>query len=233
MYHKAVLFDLDGTLIDSGPGILKAVKDTLKILDYAELDDGFIRSCIGPPIGDSIGRKAGYTNEQIRRFYETFRPIYKEKYLMDCTVYPGIIPLLEELGSEGVRLGVATNKREDYAGLLLRNIGLYDYFDTVNAMDATGTLRKSDLIRKCLEDLQTGLDDAVMIGDSDSDMDAAAECGVSFIAVGYGFGFDEEPGGTAYCRTVCDLREFLRRCRIIHPQYHRRNPLRRRSPCPS
>lgn len=188
----AVIFDLDGTLIDSAPGIIKAVKDTLDELNYPQMSWNEIKSCIGPPIGDSIGNRMGYTENQIERFYETFRPLYKTKYLMDCSIYPGIQGLLEQLKRNGFLLGIATNKREDYALDLLDELGLINYFDIICAMDMNGKSNKKDLIMKCIKELNARKEDTIMVGDSENDRSAASQYGVKFIAAMYGFGFKDD-----------------------------------------
>ena len=148
--YPLVIFDLDGTLIDSSEGIVHAVLETIEELDYEPLSEEFIESCIGPPIGDSIGSRVGYTPEQIKRFYEVFRPLYKTKYLMECTVYPGIMKLLKALRIRGIKTAIATNKREDYTKTLLDNLGLSENLDYIEAMDMEGKLKKADLIGNCI-----------------------------------------------------------------------------------
>lgn len=187
--HPLVIFDLDGTLIDSSEGIVHAVLETIEELDYEPLSEEFIESCIGPPIGDSIGSRVGYTPEQIKRFYEVFRPLYKTKYLMECTVYPGITELLKALRTRGIKTAIATNKREDYTKTLLDNLGLSENLDYIEAMDMEGKLKKADLIGNCISASGCSVKDAVMVGDADSDLNAAKACGVDFIGVRYGFGF--------------------------------------------
>lgn len=208
MSFSAAVFDLDGTLIDSSEGILRAVNDTIDILGFEKLDPDFIRSCIGPPIGDSIGSKVGYTQDEIKSFYEVFRPVYKDKYLMECHVYPGIPSVLDTLRNNGVKLGIATNKREDYTATLLESIGLSRYFDSVCAMDMEGRLKKPDILEKCIRSLGVPSENVVMIGDASSDLDAAVKCDVEFIGVGYGFGFrstDDVPSRFRFSENVEQL----------------------------
>ena len=209
---SALIFDLDGTLIDSAPGIIKAAIDTLNELNYPQMSWDEIESCIGPPIGDSIGEKMGYTKYQIKRFYEVFRPLYKTKYLMDCTIYPGIEVLLENLKKHGYLIGVATNKREDYAKDLLDELDLTKYFDIISAMDMDGKSNKKDLIMNCINGLDARKEDTIMIGDSENDHSAAYQCGVEFIAALYGFGFkDHTPEDCKTVRNVEELKTLLLR----------------------
>ena len=210
MNHSLVIFDLDGTLIDSSEGIVHAVTATIEELGYESLSVEFIESCIGPPIGDSIGSKVGYTKEQIARFYEVFRPIYKSKYLMECTVYPGIFELLNGLRDCGVKTAIATNKREDYTKTLLDDLGLSPMFDVIEAMDMEGKLTKTDLVRDCMSKLTCSSRETVMVGDADSDLKAAEACGIDFVGVRYGFGFrDGRDIGYPMAETVSDLEKLL------------------------
>ena len=208
--YDAVLFDLDGTLIDSSEGILHAVKDTIRQLGYNQLPDDFIKSCIGPPIGDSIGSKVGYSRDQIDEFYKIFRPIYKDRYLNECTIYPGITSLLADLRRNGIVTAIATNKRVDYTIRLLKDIGLYPLFDSVNAMDMDAKKTKSDLINECI-DGNPGIERKrfVMVGDTDNDLDAARKCHIDFIGVRYGFGFKESIEGIPLADSAEELRDLL------------------------
>ena len=206
-----VIFDLDGTLIDSSVGILHATKETLESLHQSPLADSVIRSCIGPPIGDSIGHIRNYTRGQIDDFYSIFRPIYSSKYLLEAEVYPGIIDMLKELKKNGLLLGIATHKRVDYTMKLLEKIGLKEYFDIVEAVDMKGIYSKADLIHHCMEWAGPGCN-FTMVGDAPTDINAALSCKIDAVAVLYGFGFKERsdvPLGCSVVETVGELRELL------------------------
>lgn len=124
---------------------------------------------------------------------------------MECTIYPGIEDLLENLKRLGFLLGVATNKREDYAKDLLDKLNLSNYFDIICAMDMGGKSNKKDLIMNCINSLESQKEDTIMIGDSENDRSAASQCEVEFIAVMYGFGFkDHTPED---CKTVHNVEE--------------------------
>jgi len=132
---KAVLFDLDGTLVDSSEGILNATKETLSRLGMAPPSDDEIKSCIGPPLGETLESIMRWSGSQKKEFYDVFRPIYRDKYVFQCKLYPGIEQLLIELQEKGVLVGIATNKRNDSTELLLQHLGIYGLFDTVIAQD--------------------------------------------------------------------------------------------------
>ena len=117
--------------------------------------------------------------------------MYKDKYLFECNLYPGMIDLLKDLRKRNCCLGIATNKRIDTTKLLLDHLGIADLFDAIVAQDRNEIRKKSDMITDVLSDLNIEKGDAVMIGDSQNDLDAAKGAGVSFIGVRYGFGFKE------------------------------------------
>ena len=124
--YKAVLFDLDGTIVDSSEGILNSSKETLSLLGIEVPPDGEIRSCIGPPIGETLEKVVGFSQSEKKRFYEVFRSLYKEKYLFQCSVYPGMIDLLKDLKKRNCHVGIATNKMIDTTKLLLDHLGVAD-----------------------------------------------------------------------------------------------------------
>jgi phosphoglycolate phosphatase len=189
--YKAVLFDLDGTVVDSSEGILNSAKEALAELGMDVPSDDEIRSCIGPPIGETLEKVVGFSQLEKKRFYELFRSVYKDKYLFQCSLYPGMTELLKELRKSNCLLGIATNKRIDTTKLLLDQFGIIDLFDVVVSQDRNEIKNKSDMISDALLNLMVDRNDAVMIGDSQNDLDAAKGAGVSFIGVCYGFGFKE------------------------------------------
>lgn len=197
--YKSIIFDLDGTLVDSSKGIVNAAMETLKILEYPPMTEEEIKSCIGPPLGRTLIEKLGYAESEISGFNRVFRDLYKNKYLMEVTVYNGIIQLLEHLRGK-YRLSVATNKRYDYTDTMLKNLELLHYFDTVEGSDFEGKLTKKDLIDGCVLKSNISREKTVMIGDTTNDAFAARACGIDFIAVLYGMGFKTQsdvPYGTA------------------------------------
>ena len=189
---KTILFDLDGTLVDSSEGILNAAKEALSRLGMDPPPDDEIKSCIGPPLGETLESIMGWSETQKMEFYDIFRPVYKDKYVFQCELYPGIEQLLKELKEKGMLVGIATNKRKDSSESLLQYLEIDYLFDTVIAQDQQIIRNKSDMILDALKSLQLRKEDVVMIGDSIGDLNAARDAGVRFIGVHYGFGFKEE-----------------------------------------
>ncbi|MCL2607756.1 MAG: HAD hydrolase-like protein [Methanomassiliicoccaceae archaeon] len=191
MLYDVVIFDLDGTLIDSSEGIINAAKRTISELGFQEMSCDEIKACIGPPIGESIVKRNGYGEAELKRFNSVFRELYKNEHLMEAKSYPGMIELLEDMGRYAF-VSIATNKRIDYTTTLLERMGISEMCDEIQALDMEGRLKKKDLVENCIK--ASGINDReriVVIGDTDTDAMAAKECGVGFIGVTFGFGFKE------------------------------------------
>lgn len=193
MKYNLVIFDLDGTLMDTSSGILMAVKDTIKEHGMPELSEEQIRTFIGPPIQWSFEAQYGISKEDAQRMADTFRALYSTKHLLGAVPYPGIYDLLKVLNERGMKSAIATYKREDYALRLLKHYHFDDYTDIMYGGDNDGTLKKHDIIQKCIDTVGVkNLNEVVMVGDTLHDSNGAKEQGVDFIGVSYGFGFHGE-----------------------------------------
>lgn len=204
MRYDAVIFDLDGTLIDSSEGIVHAAEEAMEALGYPEMSRDELTSYIGPPIGNSIIERNGFGETELKKFNSVFRELYKNKYLMEAEIYPGIEKLLQDIGQTAF-VGIATNKRRDYATVLLDNLGMSRMCDEIQGLDAEERLGKRDLIENCIK--ASGAEDRrriVVIGDTRTDMCAARECAVDFIGVTFGFGF-KDTQDIEYGRAVKDV----------------------------
>jgi len=203
MRYKTVIFDLDGTLVDSSVGIIKGVNDALNKMGHSAASPCQIQSYIGPPIVDALISKHGLERERRTEFNILFREIYNDKYLADTLLYPGIYNLLSNLSKECF-IGVATNKRKDSANMILKNLEIYEYIDIVEGMDSDMMSNKGDMIEKCITLSGVEKKDVVVIGDTSHDESAAKACGVDFIGVTFGFGFKKETD-VCYGSVVSDI----------------------------
>ena len=210
---KAVLFDLDGTLTDSGEGIINCAAMTLERFGLPVPPREEMRVFVGPPLGDTFikfGIPAERTQEAIDIFRSRYVPIGKfENY-----PYPGIRELLETLKAKGHKLFVATSKPEVTAIEVLEHFDLAKYFDFICGATLDGSrTSKSDVIAFLLE--QNGrIDNAVMVGDTAYDVTGAATHGIPTIGVAWGYGSVEEmkqAGAAAIADTPEALLELLRK----------------------
>lgn len=190
MQYQAVFFDLDGTLMDTSEGVLKAIDYIIDTFHLLPLSRDVKRSFIGPPIQQSFQMHYGCTPERASELAAAWRDAYRLYFLLDAVPYNGIYDLLRFLRRKGIKSGVATNKREDYTLQLLEHFSFKPLFDCIVGSDFAGKRSKTDMIRLCME--YTGVTDAdkcLMIGDTTSDMTAAREAGIAFLGVSYGFGY--------------------------------------------
>lgn len=193
MRYQAVFFDLDGTLLDTSVGVIKALDYIESEYHLPKLTVDVKQSFIGPPIQDSFQRHYGLTKERAWELATAWRDAYKDIFLLEAVPYDGIFDVLRFCREHGIRTGVATNKREDYTRKLLEHFQFAPLFDYIAGTDMEGKLKKSDLIRLCME--KVGVSDGkrcLMVGDTMDDWKAAEQAGVRFLGVTYGFGFDEE-----------------------------------------
>lgn len=187
--YKAVVWDLDGTLLDTSEGVLSAVSYVIEKEDLKPLSREEILTFIGPPIQKSFVRVYGVSEQEAQRLANIFRDRYKGDDLLKAKPYEEIYETLESMRKKGLKLAVATYKREDYAVRLLKHYDFHHYMDVMYGADNQNKLSKADIIRKSVEDMGVSLSDAVMVGDSDNDAVGAAGLGMDFIGVTYGFGF--------------------------------------------
>lgn len=189
-HFDVVVFDVDGTLLDTSEGVLASVKYTIGKHNLPEIDEETLRTFIGPPIQDSFARVYGLSGEILQELATTFRNQYKDVDLLKAVPYEGIFDVFEALLTNGIKPAIATYKRQDYATKIMQHFGFDKYTDIIYGADHENKLKKRDIIELALKD--SGVSDfskAVMIGDSDNDAIGAEGIGTEFIGVTYGFGF--------------------------------------------
>jgi phosphoglycolate phosphatase len=190
---KAVIFDLDGTLLDTAEGICNSVRYAESKLGLAPLRDEQYHEFIGPPPPEMYQKLHGLSPDEAARATEYHREYSKSKGIYEAVVYEGISDLLEQLKTARVLLGVATYKRQDLAELILEHFGLASLFDSICGLDSENKLSKSDIIEECIRQLGvTDKSGIVYVGDSEYDSVAAQALGVRFIGVTYGYGFTSD-----------------------------------------
>ena len=186
---KNVIFDLDGTLLDTSEGILDSVRYTIAALSYSELPYDELLTFVGPPIQQSFMEHFGCNAETAQRAADIFRNYYKDTALLRAVPYEGVYDLCDELKRRGMKLAVATYKREDYALTLLKHFQFNTYCSPMHGADGNNKLKKKDIVQMCMLEMDAKPDNTVLVGDTEHDAAGAIEAGVAFLAVTYGFGF--------------------------------------------
>lgn len=191
MKHSLVIWDVDGTLLDTREGLISAYQYTLGILKLPEKTDAEICSYIGPTPQTIFKTRFGLNDVQAQQAADIFRERYKTRDLLKAKVYDGVYDVMDTLQKRGAKQAIATMKRQDYATEICEHFGFDKYCFPIVGADNENKLTKADLIRKCLQTLNVSdLSSAMMIGDTNGDKTAAETVGIHFIGVNYGFGFN-------------------------------------------
>ncbi len=190
--YNNLLFDLDGTLTDSAPGILNCVRYALSEMNFPEPPD--IMRFVGPPLCESFHDFCGMNDEQTKEAIRLYRSRYSTVGLFENTVYDGIPEMLERLKKGGRRLFVATSKPEVFSVRILDKFGLSDYFEIIGGAATDGTRdTKHDVIRYLLDKADIhDTSDVLMIGDRKHDIIGAHSLGIRCMAVLWGYGSTDE-----------------------------------------
>jgi len=190
MKFKLVIFDLDGTLMDTSSGIFATANKAVELVGRVpEHDISQLSKFIGPPLVHCFINTYNLDEELIPDAIEHYRKEYHLRGQFGAKEYPSMKDTLEKLKERGYLLAVGTLKTESLALSMMDHFGFAPYFSSIRGGDLTSKLSKADIINNVLADLGIDATDAVLIGDTVHDEEGAKEANVSFIAVDYGFGF--------------------------------------------
>ena len=194
MKPSLVLFDLDGTLVDSRPGIVHSLRMALQQHGVALDDDHDFTWCIGASPWKIFEHYLATTDRhRLESAVAAYRHIYRDGPMFEYDIYDGVLQTLRGLKEQGVRVAIATAKVHEYAREIIAVSELAQHIDHVYGSELDGrNVEKRDLLRMILTEERTNASDVVMIGDRHHDIDGALANGVAAIAVTYGYGSHEE-----------------------------------------
>lgn len=211
---EAVLFDLDGTLVDSSIGITRSVQYALKHYGIEEQDKGKLRLFIGPPLVDSFQKYYGFSEEQAKEAVLKYRERYTTKGILECRLYPGVENCIRILKGQGYLVCLASSKPETFCKRILGNCGILELFDEVVGATLDGSRNSKeqvlDEVFKRWSRIQK--ESVCLVGDTVYDARGAKNAGISFVAVTFGFGDLEEikeAGVDAVCQHMDELPKIL------------------------
>lgn len=212
--YKLIIFDLDGTLLDTAEGVRYAMKETLLELGEKDVSNMLIDKFIGPPITESFCKYLGFTEERARLGADIFKRQYQEKGLIKAQKYHGIEDVLKSLGCDNRSLAVATNKTHENAIKILEQFKLNSFFQFIQGNIPGEKFDKADIICKCMEIFNVQKRETVLVGDARQDEKGAEKAGIDFIAVTYGYGFskqikEEKINCIKICNSPKEITEFL------------------------
>ena len=190
MKYPAILFDLDGTLTDSGEGIINCVLPALAHYGITPPNWESLQYFVGPPLRDSF-LKAGVPSEKVEEAIAIYRSRYVPIGMFENHPYDGIRDLLAELKSRGHQLYVATSKPENMANAILDKFELSQHFDLICGATMDDTRDSKDKVIAYLLQ-QIGHQAAVMVGDTSYDVIGAAAHKIPTVGVSWGYGTVED-----------------------------------------
>lgn len=191
--YKAVLFDLDGTVNDSGPGIMNSVRYSLEKTGCEIPGEETLRRFVGPSLIYSYKTFCHMDEDEARKAVEAYRECYHAGECFNLVIYDGITNLLTALNDAGIKCAVVTSKPQNAAQKILDHFDMMRFFDTLAGPDPDDPSNsKSVLIARALSQLSLPPEDVVMVGDTRFDIIGANEAGCDSIGVTYGYGTREE-----------------------------------------
>ena len=212
--YDIILFDLDGTLTDSAPGILNSVRYACRKLGLEMPSEATLRKFLGPPLIESFRTLLGLHDADAERALAAFREYFPVTGIFENEVYDGVPALLADLKAAGKTVLLATSKPEEYAKRIMEHFDLAQYCDFIcgATLDETRT-DKAEVIAYALA--TAGIIDkagVVMVGDREHDVLGAKKNGLPCIGAVYGYGTAEEltaAGAAALADTVDELHKLL------------------------
>ncbi|MDK8171168.1 MULTISPECIES: HAD hydrolase-like protein [Curtobacterium] len=210
----AILFDLDGTISDSAPGILESMTHTFRTVGVPVPDHETLMSFVGPPIMDTFKTAMGMDEAQAEHTLAVYREHYLSHGALDSAMFPGIDVVLRTLHQAGLPISTATSKPETPATYILEHYGLTGDIDVITgASDDEVRSAKADVVAEALRRLDArGFDVSrpVLVGDRLHDVEGAAANGVPVVFAEWGYGSPAEATGTvAQAATPLDLLPIL------------------------
>lgn len=189
-WPESVLLDLDGTLIESRPGIVASLHAALRDLGHAPDPDRDLSFFIGPPVAEAMAALLRpYGDDRVAEAVRIYRAHYAREGILGCAPYSGVPEAVAALRAQGCTLFVATSKLRAFAQAILARLGLAAQFQGIYGAEPGGALdRKADLLAHVLAREAIAPARAVMVGDRHHDIAAAHANGVRGIGVLWGYG---------------------------------------------
>jgi len=189
MSLRLIIFDLDGTLIDSSVDITNALNHSLVPYGFQPLTVADTITMVGEGLTRLIDRIVGEGDAALKAdVLQRFLGYYEDHILDNTREYPGVKETLERLDAANYRKAVISNKRESLSRMVLSGLGLLPFFEMIVGSDTTPERKPSPVpVLRVLADLRVRPQDALIVGDSNYDVDAGKAAGIATVAVTYGY----------------------------------------------
>ncbi len=215
MKYTTVLFDLDGTLVDSGIGVTNSVAYAMEKFGITPPPREELFKFIGPPLVQSFKEFCGFDEEKTTLAIKYYREYYSQKGILECTMYEGVIEMLASLKNKGYKLALATSKPELYATQVVKNKGIFPYLDYLGAASIDEKTRATKeavieyVLTMCEEKDRSKI---LMVGDRHFDIKGARCFDLDSVGVTFGYGSYQElleAGATYIVKSFKELDNIL------------------------
>lgn len=211
---RYLLFDFDGTLFDTGCGVMRCVQYALEKFGISEQDETILRKFVGPPLTESFSELYGFSQEKAVEAVRLYRERYQPTGIWECEPYPGMAEVLDAARAAGFQTAVCTSKPTPSALEILEHYDMTEKFDFICGSEFDGTRsKKFEVVQACLEHFGvTDTETVRMIGDRKYDILGAGKCGVQTIGVRFGYaepGELEHYGAMFIADTAQELRDYI------------------------
>lgn len=189
---RLVMFDLDGTLVDSVPDLAHAVNALLVDMDSQQVPESQVRQWVGNGARKLVERAlqhAGlHSEDDLEKGIHLFKSHYRKFCDVDTCLYDGVLPCLQFLQQQGVSMAIVTNKPREFVPAILTSLSIDGFFDYVIGGDDFPERKPSPMpLLACMEQFSCLPSQTVMVGDSLNDIEAARRAGIPVVAVDYGY----------------------------------------------
>lgn len=184
---KAILFDFDGTLADTAPGIVLTMQAAFREMGLPVPDDEAVRQTIGLPLAECVKVLGNLSDEKALEGADVYRKYFPTVELEYIKMFPGVAQTLKECASLGIRMAICTSRGHNSLERILTRNGLWECFETaVTSSDKLPPKPAPDMVLALLERMGLRADEAVVVGDTTFDILMGAGAGCRTIAVTYG-----------------------------------------------
>ena len=196
MNYTTVLWDLDGTILNSAPGVFDSFRKTFEAIGHPQPTDDQLRSFVGPPLRDTFREILGFSSERTQLALETYRDFYFAGGALNATLFDGVVDVIAASKAAGITNSLATSKAITGVRTVGEHFDFLKYFDFLGTADVEANrLNKSDVVSYALDGLANqgaNLDRVILIGDRIHDIEGARHHGIEVALVTWGYGSEDE-----------------------------------------
>lgn len=216
MKFDNIIFDFDGTLIDSRPGVVKSFKRAVKDLTSKQINEGSIIKLIGKPLAQIISVLLKTSDQAlIDKGSDLFRKYYRDDGLDKNIIYSGVKEMLKSFKEKSLGLFVVSNKIEEFMIKILEQHDIKKYFISATGIDGTDPYsKKADYVKSILTNFKLKKGETAIVGDTESDIIAGKANSIYCIGVTWGYGLESnliKSGADKICRTPLGLERFIKK----------------------